>query len=167
MSVGDIFRSCSESYCRENNLPFVHLKVIENIKACRTASMGGHMHKCSSCGHEHPVYNPCGNRHCPGCQSLAKARWLQKRQAELLPVNYFHMVFTLPHKLNPFIRYNKRLAYDLLFRAVSEVLLEFGSSVIEVRIKGKKPHVPVRLLGIVMASRHALSDPSRFICGTD
>ncbi len=85
------------------------------------------MHRCSSCGHEHPVYNPCGNRHCPECQSLAKARWLEKRKAELLPVNYFHMVFTLPHILNPVIRYNKRIAFNLLFKAVSEVLLEFGS----------------------------------------
>ena len=84
------------------------------------------MHRCSSCGHEHPVYNPCGNRHCPGCQSLAKARWLKKRQSEILPVNYFHMVFTLPHLLNPLIRYNRRLAYDLLFKAASEVLIKFG-----------------------------------------
>ncbi|RLC76283.1 MAG: IS91 family transposase [Chloroflexi bacterium] len=125
--VADIFRCSADSYCRENKLPLSHLKVIQDVISCRTARLGGHMHRCSSCGHEHPVYNPCGNRHCPGCQSLAKARWLAKRKSELLPVKYFHMVFTLPHLLNPLTRYNKRIIYDLLFKATSETILEFGS----------------------------------------
>src|SRR5216684_1883841 len=82
-----------------------------------------------ACGHERYAYNSCRNRHCPKCQSLAKAQWLEARQAELLPVPYFHNVFTLPHELNPLIlckEENKRVVLDLLFRAVAETLLEFG-----------------------------------------
>ena len=86
------------------------------------------MRTCDSCGHEHPVYNSCGNRHCPKCQSIAKLRWVSKRQEELLPVNYFHNVFTLPHRLNGLARYNKKIIYDILFRSVSETLLEFGQN---------------------------------------
>jgi hypothetical protein len=86
------------------------------------------MKKCSSCGYEHPVYNSCGNRHCPKCQSLAKFRWVKKRQEELLPVAYFHECFTLPHDLNGLAATNKKVIYDILFRSVSETLLEFGQS---------------------------------------
>ncbi len=84
------------------------------------------MRVCSLCGFEHPTYNSCGNRHCPKCQSLAKLRWLKKRQEELLPVSYFHNVFTLPHDLNILARSNKKIIYDILFKSVSETLLEFG-----------------------------------------
>ncbi len=84
------------------------------------------MEECDTCGFEHPAYNSCRNRHCPKCQSLAKARWLLKQNSELLPVGYFHLVFTLPHDLNPLILANKRVLLTFLFKAVSETLLDFG-----------------------------------------
>ena len=83
---------------------------------------------CDRCGYEHPVYNSCGNRHCPKCQSLEKARWLEARKAELLPVPYFHNVFTMPHQLNPLARCNKKVIYDILFKSVAQTLLAFGKN---------------------------------------
>ena len=96
------------------------------VETCRTAAWGGHLKQCDRCGFEHPSYNSCRNRHCPKCQSLAKAQWLQRQSAELLPVGYFHLVFTLPHLLNGLILANKKILLSLLFKAVSETLLEFG-----------------------------------------
>jgi hypothetical protein len=98
------------------------------IEVCRTAELGGHLKQCDRCGFEHPSYNSCRNRHCPKCQSLAKAQWLQKQNAELLPVGYFHLVFTLPHLFNGLILAHKKIVLSLLFKAVSETLLEFGQS---------------------------------------
>ena len=86
------------------------------------------MKVCTSCGYEHPTYNSCGNRHCPKCQSLAKLRWVKRRKEELLPVDYFHNVFTLPHELNALARSNKKEIYDILFKSASETLLEFGEN---------------------------------------
>jgi hypothetical protein len=97
------------------------------IEVCRTSYLGGHLEQCDSCGYQRPVYNSCRNRHCPKCQALTKARWLAARQAELLPVGYFHSVFTLPHELNPLARANQKVVYDLLFRSVAETLQEFGA----------------------------------------
>ena len=96
------------------------------IEICRTAELGGHVDQCDCCGFERPAYNSCRNRHCPKCQSLAKARWLEKQTAELLPVGYFHLVFTLPHELNYLILTHKRILLRFLFKAVSETLVEFG-----------------------------------------
>jgi predicted Zn-ribbon and HTH transcriptional regulator len=96
------------------------------LEACRTPALGGHLERCGSCGFERQAYNSCRNRHCPKCQSLAKERWLKARSAELLPVGYFHVVFTLPHELNPLILRNKALGLKLLFDAVSQTLLQFG-----------------------------------------
>ena len=124
--LADIFRLYGDS-CR-NTHPLLpsHLKVMQAISNCRTAALGGHLYVCDSCGYEHPVYNSCGNRHCPKCQNLAKAQWLHNRMAELLPVPYFHNVFTLPHILNPIARCNKKIIYDILFSCVSKTLLQFG-----------------------------------------
>ncbi|MFQ5684974.1 MAG: IS91 family transposase, partial [Candidatus Binatia bacterium] len=124
--LADIFRSHGPSYRRKHALPSSHLKVMRAIEVCRTAELGGHLGKCDSCGFEHPSYNSCRNRHCPKCQSLAKARWIKKQTCELLPVGYFHLVFTLPHELNPVILVNKKILLTLLFKAVSETLIEFG-----------------------------------------
>jgi len=124
--LADIFRQHGQSYRQTHRLPGSHRKVMRAIEVCRTQELGGHLKKCDSCGFEHPSYNSCRNRHCPKCQSLAKAQWLEKQTAELLPVGYFHLVFTLPHVLNGLILANKKILLGLLFKAVSETLLEFG-----------------------------------------
>ena len=92
------------------------------IERCRTASLGGHVEQCDACGHQRIAYNSCRNRHCPKCQSLAKARWLQARLDDLLPVEYFHVVFTLPEQLASVALQNKRVVYNLLFSAAAETL---------------------------------------------
>ena len=124
--LADIFRHYGERYRKTHCLPAAHRKVMRAIEVCRTAELGGHLKQCDTCGFEHPSYNSCRNRHCPKCQSLAKAQWLQKQSAELLPVGYFHLVFTLPHLLNGLILAHKKIVLSLLFKAVSETLLEFG-----------------------------------------
>jgi Putative transposase/Transposase zinc-binding domain len=130
--LADIFRLYGERYRRTHPLPASHRKVMRAIEVCRTQELGGHLKKCDTCGFEHPAYNSCRNRHCPKCQSLAKAKWLEKQTAELLPVGYFHLVFTLPHVLNGLILAHKKILPSLLFKAVSETLLEFGQT----RFKG-------------------------------
>ena len=124
--VADVFRMHGKEYRANHSLPLSHLKVMQSIEVCRTSYLGGHVEKCKLCGFKKPSYNSCRNRHCPKCQSLTKARWLQDRKSELLPVEYFHDVFTLPHELNPLILCNKKALFDILFKAVSETLLEFG-----------------------------------------
>ncbi len=101
---------------------------MHEIEVCRTAYLGGHIEKCDSCGAERNAYNSCRNRHCPKCQAMTKARWLQARKAELLPVTYFHNVFTLPHELNSIALCNKKVIFHILFKAVSETLLQFGGN---------------------------------------
>jgi len=96
------------------------------VSVCRTQELGGHLKKCDTCGFEHPTYNSCRNRHCPKCQSLAKAKWLERQTSELLPVGYFHLVFTLPHEFNRLILAHKKILLALLFKAVSATLLQFG-----------------------------------------
>lgn len=97
------------------------------IEACRTEALGGHVDVCPDCGHEtRPSYNSCRNRHCPKCQALDQARWLEARKERILPVGYFHVVFTLPSEIKPLALRNRRLVYDLLFSAASQTLLELG-----------------------------------------
>jgi predicted Zn-ribbon and HTH transcriptional regulator len=127
--LADIVRAYGADFRRRHGLPRSHLKVLRAIETCRTAALGGHRERCASCGFERYAYNSCRNRHCPKCQALTRAQWLEARQAELLPVPYFHNVFTLPHELNPLIlckEENQRAILDLLFRAAAETLLEFG-----------------------------------------
>ena len=124
--LADIFRQYGESYRKTHRLPASQQKVMRAVSACRSQELGGHLKQCDTCGFEHPTYNSCRNRHCPKCQSLAKAKWLQKQTSELLPVGYFHVVFTLPHVLNGLILAHKRILFALLFKAVRETLLEFG-----------------------------------------
>jgi predicted Zn-ribbon and HTH transcriptional regulator len=126
VELADIFRAYGKAYRRNHRLPVSHLKVIEAVQRCRTAVLGGHIERCDSCGFERPAYNSCRNRHCPKCQSLAKLKWLDKQKSEILPVGYFHLVFTLPHELNGLILTNKKILLSHLFKAVGETLVEFG-----------------------------------------
>jgi len=125
--VSDIFRDYGRSYRQMHSLPLSHLKVMRAIEICRTAELGGHLERCDYCGYERNAYNSCRNRHCPKCQALAKAEWLEKRQAELLPVEYFHNVFTVPHELNQIALSNKNVVYDILFKSVAQTLQEFAA----------------------------------------
>jgi len=125
--VADIFREYGWLYHQKFSLPLSHLKVMRAIEICRTAQLGGHMERCDRCGFERIAYNSCRNRHCPKCQALTKAEWLEKRKAELLPVEYFHNVFTLPHELNQTTLCNKKVIYDILFKVIAETLQEFAA----------------------------------------
>ena len=126
--LADVFRQYGERYQRTHRLSASQQKVMRAVSVCRTPELGGHLDRCESCGFERPAYNSCRNRHCPKCQSLAKAQWLEKQTSELLPVGYFHLVFTLPHELNRLVLAHKKIGLSLLFKAVSETLLEFGQT---------------------------------------
>jgi hypothetical protein len=97
------------------------------IELCRTAALGGHKDQCENCGHLEISYNSCRNRHCPKCQSLRKEKWIEARREDLLPIEYFHVVFTIPSELNPLVSINPKLLYDLLFRSVSETLTKLAN----------------------------------------
>ena len=125
-TVADIFRKHGDSFLRSAALSAEELRAFNDIINCRTATFGGHVYRCNRCGYECQLYNSCRNRHCPTCQGLAQAEWLEARKAELLPVPYFHNVFSLPHEFNDLALANKVCFYNLLFRSVSEILLEFG-----------------------------------------
>ncbi len=125
-AVADIFRLYGETYRRPHPVPPVQQKVMHDIEACRTAQLGGHAEHCPTCGFERYAYNSCRNRHCPKCQTFAKVQWVEDRKAELLPVPYFHLVFTVPHDLNPLILAHKRPLLTLLFNAASQTLVQFG-----------------------------------------
>jgi hypothetical protein len=124
--LGDIFRMHGESYVKNKTLLPQQHKVINALCNCRTAVLGGHVEQCDNCDHSCVSYNSCRNRHCPKCQSLKTARWLEARQKELLPVSYFHVVFTLPHELNTLVLYNKKELYSLLMKAVWETIKTLG-----------------------------------------
>jgi hypothetical protein len=126
LEVADILRASGSSFLERHgsHLAWQHRKVMNAIVCCRTAALGGHRDQCLRCGHQAISYNSCRNRHCPKCQGNARAKWLAARSAELLPVPYFHIVFTLPHELSSLVLQNKRLLYDLLFRASAATLLE-------------------------------------------
>ena len=130
--LADVFRQYGESYQRTHRISASQQRVMRAVSVCRTQELGGHLDRCDACGFERPAYNSCRNRHCPKCQSLAKAKWLEKQTSELLPVGYFHLVFTLPHEFNRLILAHKKILLALLFKAVSETLLEFGQT----RLKG-------------------------------
>jgi hypothetical protein len=128
LEVADIVRAAGNSFWEKHrsHLAWLHRKVLDAIVHCRTAALGGHLDKCVHCGHQAISFNSCRNRHCPKCQGNARAKWLAARSAELLPVPYFHIVFTLPHELSALVLQNKRLLYDLLFRASAATLLEMA-----------------------------------------
>ena len=122
LEVADIFRQCGNDFRLTHTLSPEQRRVMRAIERCRTAALGGHVEQCDTCGHQRISYNSCRNRHCPKCQSLAKARWLEARLADLLPVEYFHVVFTLPEQLASVALQNKRVVYNLLFASTAETL---------------------------------------------
>ena len=129
LEVADIFRALSPAYrAREvGHLSFGQLRVMSAIEACRTAALGGHVTRCEDCAHIDIAYNSCRNRHCPKCQAAAAYDWLQARRAELLPVAYYHVVFTLPAPIADIAYTNKAVIYDALFKAASETLLRIAA----------------------------------------
>lgn len=126
--MADIFRMHGDEYCKTHDLTPEQHKVMNAIKNCRTSVLGGHIEQCDHCAALHCSYNSCRNRHCPKCESFKAAKWLEDRQAELLPVPYFHVVFTVPHALNNLVLYNKKLLYNLLFEVVWETLKTLGEN---------------------------------------
>lgn len=124
--VAHIFDRYGPDFLKTHALPGSHLKVMQHIQACRTATLGGHCDRCDSCNFEQNSYNSCRDRHCPKCQYLTTERWLKDRKTELLPVGYYHVVFTLPHELNSLVLTNKKICFAILFRAVSETLQGFA-----------------------------------------
>jgi len=124
LEVADIFRRHGEAFrqAHAGHLGCVERRIMGAITACRTAALGGHVEQCDDCGTTRIAYNSCRNRHCPKCQGLARAQWLAERQAELLPVPYFHVVFTLPALVGEIAFQNKAIVYAILFRAAAETL---------------------------------------------
>jgi Transposase zinc-binding domain len=124
LEVADIFRRHGEAFrqAHAGHLGCVERRIMGAITACRTAALGGHVEQCDDCGATRIAYNSCRNRHCPKCQGLARAQWLADRQAELLPVPYFHVVFTLPAAAGEIAFQNKAVVYAILFRAAAETL---------------------------------------------
>ena len=124
LEVADIVRAHAADLekVRNGRLSGAERKVLRDLAACRTAACGGHVQRCDTCHHIKIAYNSCRNRHCPKCQELARTEWVADRQRELLPVDYFHVVFTLPHELAPLALQNKAVLYDLLFRTAAETL---------------------------------------------
>lgn len=127
LEVAHILKRHGDAYAANHRLPLKHLKAMHHIRNCRTAMMGGHRHQCNRCGFERNAYNSCGDRHCPKCRTLAKERWLDARRRELLPTGYFHLVFTLPHDLNPVIHCNPGQLLNNLFGSVNETLQAFAA----------------------------------------
>ncbi len=124
--VADVIRDCGAAYLKRYRLSKEQYRVLNALAQCRTAALGGHLKRCDRCQHEVPVYNSCRNRHCPKCQGAARAAWLEARERELLDVEYFHVVFTVPNELAGLALQNRRVVYGMLFRAASETLLTLG-----------------------------------------
>ncbi|MFK7838532.1 MAG: IS91 family transposase [Sulfitobacter sp.] len=129
LEVADIFRTHGAAYraAKAGHISFDQFKVMNAIERCRTAALGGHVARCADCAHEHIAYNSCRNRHCPKCQAGAAKAWLAAREAELLPVRYFHLVFTLPKQIADIALQNKREVYNLLMRASADTVIKIAA----------------------------------------
>ena len=129
LDVADIFRAHGPAWrqAQAGHISLGQLKVMSAIEACRTAALGGHVERCEDCDHVQIAYNSCRNRHCPKCQGAAARRWLEAREAELLPLSYYHVVFTLPAQIADIAYTNKAAIYDALFKAASETLLTIAA----------------------------------------
>lgn len=126
--VADILRKHIDDYKDQYPLWPEHRKIVFDLLNCRSAHLGGHIDRCSNCGMMRIAYHSCRNRHCPKCQHVPRERWLESRKDEILPIDYFHVVFTLPHELNPLILNNKEVMLNILFKAASQTLLSFGEN---------------------------------------
>jgi Transposase zinc-binding domain/Putative transposase len=129
-TVAEVIRICVDEFMDKYSAkltPEQH-RALEDLTACRTAALGGHVLGCPECGHQQIAYNSCGNRHCPACQATAAARWLEAHAADLLPVPYFHLVFTLPDVLDPLALANPRIVYDVLLRSAAETVLQVAAN---------------------------------------
>src|SRR5947208_3680324 len=124
LEIADIFRDYGPAWRKANagHVSLGQLKVMSAIESCRTAALGGHVLRCENCSHIEISYNSCRNRHCPKCQAAAAKEWLAEREAELLPVPYYHVVFTLPAQIADIAYQNKAVIYDLLFTASAETM---------------------------------------------
>lgn len=127
LEVADVFRRYGPAYREAHRLTGGQQRVMRAIERCRTAALGGHLERCDTCGHERPAYNSCADRHCPKCQALARAQWLEARRAELLDTAYFHVVFTVPDAIAAIALQNKARVYAILFRATAETLRTIGA----------------------------------------
>jgi predicted RNA-binding Zn-ribbon protein involved in translation (DUF1610 family) len=129
LEVADIFRAHGPAWrcAQAGHLSLGQLRVMSAIERCRSAALGGHVLQCPACAHTQVAYNSCRNRHCPKCQASAARRWLEARQADLLPVDYYHLVFTLPAPIRDIAWYNKSVVYGLLFKAAAETLLTIAA----------------------------------------
>ena len=128
--IADVFRRYGSTFqaTYARLLGPLHLLALKALAACRTSQLGGHVLECNRCGHRQQAYNSCQNRHCPKCQASARGKWFEDRARDLLPVEYFHVVFTLPSELNSLTLQNKKVIYNLLFRATAETLTELAAS---------------------------------------
>jgi len=129
LEIADIFRSHGPAWRQANagHVSLTQLKVMSAIEACRTEALGGHVAGCAKCGHHHIAYNSCKNRHCPKCQGPAARDWMEARAEDLLPVEYFHVVFTLPAEIAQIAYWNKRAVYGLLFKASAETVMTIAA----------------------------------------
>lgn len=121
--IGEIFKKYGIEYREKHKLPLNQLKVMAAIEKCRTSELGGHILRCEECQKEYIQYNSCRNRHCPTCQNKDVEVWVEKRKEEILPVRYFHIIFTIPAEFNDIFQRNQKMMYDLLFKATSEALM--------------------------------------------
>jgi len=130
--VADILREGFYQFDKKNKIPIHKVKTANAIMSCRTSKLGAHLDQCDECNHIQISYNSCRNRHCPKCQNLAKEKWLEDRKSELLPVQYFHVVFTIPDLLNEIILKNQTEMYNLLFQAASKTIVDLCKNRMEV-----------------------------------
>lgn len=126
IEVADVLRPVADEVFASPRYTAWHAKVLRDILSCRTSALGGHLFVCDHCGHEVPVYNSCRNRHCPRCQSLAQARWIEERRERILPTHYFHLVFTLPAELRPLAAKHPGPVYNLLIRAAADTIKDLA-----------------------------------------
>ncbi len=134
LQLADVLRAALPGLAARHRLPAHHWKTLNALLRCHTAELGGHLYRCADCGREHFIAHSCRNRHCPSCQRAGAEEWLARQSASLLPVPYFHIVFTLPHGLNGLIRQNQRQLYKLLFDSASATLLKFGEGKLKAQI---------------------------------